>query len=170
VNISAGGDGYGPSDHSSRSTRSGVPVVHLFTGAHEQYHSPEDDAPTLNIEGGAMWHASPPPSPTACAAGPRLGLRAHQRGVADGRRLPRLWRLLRFGAGLFGDGSDHRRRQAQRRAPEQSRREGRREEGRRDRRHGRGITINNLYDMTFVLREHKPGDTIDVVVKRDGQE
>jgi Tol biopolymer transport system component len=33
-----------------------------------------------------------------------------------------------------------------------------------------GITINNLYDMTFVLREHKPGDTIDVIVKRDGAE
>ena len=33
-----------------------------------------------------------------------------------------------------------------------------------------GITINNLYDMTFVLREHKPGDTIDIVVRRDGQE
>ena len=36
--------------------------------------------------------------------------------------------------------------------------------------HMAGITINNLYDMTFVLREHKPGDTIDVIVKRDGKE
>ena len=52
VNISAGGDGYGPSDHSSFYA-AGVPVVHLFTGAHEQYHSPEDDAALLNIDGGA---------------------------------------------------------------------------------------------------------------------
>jgi Tol biopolymer transport system component len=31
-----------------------------------------------------------------------------------------------------------------------------------------GTKIENLYDMTFALQDHKPGETIDVVVVRDG--
>src|SRR6185503_10999841 len=42
----------GPSDQTSFYA-AGIPVLHLFTGAHEQYHTPEDDAGTLNAEGAA---------------------------------------------------------------------------------------------------------------------
>ncbi|WLD10491.1 M28 family peptidase [Planctellipticum variicoloris] len=42
--------GYGPSDHASFYER-GVPVLHLFTGFHPQYHRPDDDFETLNIPG-----------------------------------------------------------------------------------------------------------------------
>jgi Tol biopolymer transport system component len=32
-----------------------------------------------------------------------------------------------------------------------------------------GTKIENLYDMTFALQDHKPGETIDVVVVRNGE-
>ena len=47
-----GGDGYGPSDQMSFYTV-GVPVLHFFTGTHEDYHKPSDDTATINAEGAA---------------------------------------------------------------------------------------------------------------------
>jgi Tol biopolymer transport system component len=46
------GDGYGPSDHSPFYA-AGVPVLHFFTGPHEDYHKPSDDADKINAAGGA---------------------------------------------------------------------------------------------------------------------
>jgi aminopeptidase YwaD len=43
-------DGWGPSDHASFYGE-GVPVLHFFTGAHEDYHKPSDDADKLNLAG-----------------------------------------------------------------------------------------------------------------------
>lgn len=42
--------GTGPSDHTSF-YNSGVPAVHFFTGQHEDYHKPSDDAAKINYEG-----------------------------------------------------------------------------------------------------------------------
>ena len=44
------GDGYGPSDHMSFYT-AGLPVLHLFTGAHGDYHKPSDAPAKLNAVG-----------------------------------------------------------------------------------------------------------------------
>jgi len=44
------GDGYGPSDQTSFYAAH-VPVLHLFTGAHERYHTPEDVADEINFAG-----------------------------------------------------------------------------------------------------------------------
>jgi aminopeptidase YwaD len=43
-------EGYGPSDHASFYTKN-VPVLFFFTGAHEDYHTPDDDADRLNYDG-----------------------------------------------------------------------------------------------------------------------
>jgi hypothetical protein len=43
-------DGYGPSDHSSFYGE-GIPVLHLFTGTHEDYHRPSDDWQLINSSG-----------------------------------------------------------------------------------------------------------------------
>lgn len=48
-----GGDGYGPSDHSSFTTAN-VPVLYFSTGAHSDYHKPSDDSKTINAIGGAV--------------------------------------------------------------------------------------------------------------------
>ncbi|MCI0415048.1 M28 family peptidase, partial [bacterium] len=43
-------DGYGPSDHSVFYARN-IPVLFFFTGAHAQYHKPEDDAALIEYKG-----------------------------------------------------------------------------------------------------------------------
>ena len=42
--------GVGPSDHTSFYLKD-VPVLHFFTGQHEDYHKPSDDSDLLNYEG-----------------------------------------------------------------------------------------------------------------------
>ncbi|MBT8183365.1 MAG: M28 family peptidase, partial [Eudoraea sp.] len=42
--------GIGPSDHTSFYLQD-IPVLHFFTGQHEDYHKPTDDAEKLNYEG-----------------------------------------------------------------------------------------------------------------------
>jgi aminopeptidase YwaD len=46
-------DGYGPSDHSSFYLKK-IPVLFLFTGAHEDYHKPSDTADKINYAGEAL--------------------------------------------------------------------------------------------------------------------
>ncbi len=50
LNISEHESGVGPSDHTSFYLAD-IPVLHLFTGQHEDYHKPGDDAEKLNYEG-----------------------------------------------------------------------------------------------------------------------
>ncbi len=45
-----GGGGMGPSDHASFYKKR-IPVVHVFTGLHEDYHKPSDDADKINYRG-----------------------------------------------------------------------------------------------------------------------
>lgn len=47
------GNGYGPSDHSPFYT-AGVPVLHLFTGSHQDYHKPSDTVAGINAAGMAQ--------------------------------------------------------------------------------------------------------------------
>jgi hypothetical protein len=47
-----GGDGFGPSDQTPFYA-AGVPVAHLFTGVHSDYHRPTDDTERINAAGGA---------------------------------------------------------------------------------------------------------------------
>ena len=42
--------GYGPSDHSSFYAKQ-IPVFHIFTGTHSDYHRPSDDFEKVNVEG-----------------------------------------------------------------------------------------------------------------------
>lgn len=46
-------DGYGPSDHSSFYMND-IPVLFFSTGAHNDYHTPEDDIEYLDLEGEVM--------------------------------------------------------------------------------------------------------------------
>lgn len=43
-------DGFGPSDHSSFYAK-GIPVLHMFTDLHDEYHRATDDVETLSIDG-----------------------------------------------------------------------------------------------------------------------
>src|SRR5256886_2451654 len=84
LHVTSRGDGYGPSDQTSFYAV-GVPVLHLFTGAHEQYHSPEDKPATVNPEGAAkvvsfavslgegLASASSRPQYVRASSGPAMG-------------------------------------------------------------------------------------------------
>jgi C-terminal processing protease CtpA/Prc len=50
VSCSLGGDGYGPSDQTSFYA-AGIPVLHFFTGPHSDYHKPSDSADRINAVG-----------------------------------------------------------------------------------------------------------------------
>ena len=50
LNLSKHPSGLGPSDHSSFYLND-MPVLHLFTGQHSEYHKPGDDAHLINYEG-----------------------------------------------------------------------------------------------------------------------
>lgn len=50
LNFGYSPDGYGPSDHAAFYAEN-VPVFFLSTGAHDEYHTPFDDADKINIEG-----------------------------------------------------------------------------------------------------------------------
>ena len=50
LTLGAGGETYGPSDHTSFSAR-GVPALFLFTGAHADYHRPGDTADKIDFGG-----------------------------------------------------------------------------------------------------------------------
>jgi hypothetical protein len=53
VDCTTGGDGFGPSDQTPFYAAR-VPVVHLFTGAHGDYHKPSDTADKINAAGAAQ--------------------------------------------------------------------------------------------------------------------
>jgi hypothetical protein len=50
LRIAKAPDGFGPSDHSSFYGE-GIPVLHFFSNTHEDYHRPSDDWEKVNIEG-----------------------------------------------------------------------------------------------------------------------
>jgi hypothetical protein len=50
IRVKEGMEGIGPSDHTSFYLKN-IPVLHFFTGQHEDYHKPSDDADKINFEG-----------------------------------------------------------------------------------------------------------------------
>ena len=168
LRVSGRGDGYGPSDQTAFYS-SLIPVLHLFTGAHEQYHTPDDDAATVDARGAARVALF------ATSLASDLALRPARLTYARSTSGPLFGGDSRGYGAYLGTVPDYR-------AMESS--EGGvlladvRAGGPADRAGIRGgdrivemagTRIENLYDMTFALQDHKPEDTIDVIVVRDGR-
>jgi len=168
LKLKSSGDGYGPSDQTSFYAAR-VPVIHFFTGAHEAYHTPDDDADTIDFAGGArvaemtarvgrelaLGRLSPHyarASAAPAAQGDSRGYGAYLGTVPDysamgGESGGVLLADVRRGgpaeaAGIRGGD----------RLVELA-----------------GTRIENLYDMTFALQDHKPGETVAAVVLRGGE-
>jgi Tol biopolymer transport system component len=166
--VASRGDGYGPSDQTSFYAQR-IPVLHFFTGAHERYHTPEDKADKINYPGmqrvvdlvtrvtAEVVSGDVTPQYARVTAAPAMegdsrGYGAYLGTVPDYRAMDAtsggvLLADVRSGgpADLAGiKGGD--------RIIEMA-----------------GTRIENLYDMTFALQDHKPGETIDVVVIRNEQ-
>jgi len=162
------GDGYGPSDQTSfYAVR--IPVLHLFTGAHEQYHTPEDTADTVNAEGGAkitrfaesvveeVVSGRLTPKYARAQAAPAMSGDSRGFGAYLGT-IPDYSAMESTEGGVLladvrpGGPADLAGIRGKDRIVEMA-----------------GARIENLYDMTFVLQDHKPGDTIVVIVIRAGE-
>jgi hypothetical protein len=169
--LKAQGDGYGPSDQSPFYA-AGRPVLHIFTDLHEDYHRTTDDWPKINLDGfkrvtdfavGVVtaianrprpltFVAAASPESTATVApvpasapgyGAYLGTVPDMIGNSGGVRLAG----VRAGspaekAGLRGDDVITR---------------------------IGGVEIPDLQAMTDALRSHRPGDVVDIVIRRGDQ-
>lgn len=155
--------GFGPSDHASFYAKK-VPVLHVFTGSHADYHRPSDTAEKINVAGmetladvvGDLVRdlASRPDRPVyvevAAPAFARGGDRPYFGSIPD------------FGSpgnGYAISGV----------AKESPAAKGGLQGGDRIVRVGTSA-IANLEDFDSALRKYKGGDTVPVVVVRDGAE
>ncbi len=166
-------DGFGGSDHQSFYSK-GIPVLFAFTGIHRDYHKPSDDADRINYAGMAriadylellvLDVVRRPERPAFVRLAERRGTR-----TADPARM---------GSSVYlGTMPDYE-------AASQEGAEGMRiqgvSEGSPAEKGGLkggdviirlgGKRVGTIYDFMETLGAHKPGDEVDVVVKRDGKE
>ena len=155
--------GFGPSDHASFYAKK-VPVLHVFTGSHGDYHRPSDTADKINVPGMerltdlvadivrdlATRGDRPAYVEVAAPAFARGGDRPYFGSSPD---------FGNPGSGYAISGV----------AKESPAAKGGLEGGDRIVRLGESA-ITNLEDFDSALRKHKGGDTVPVVVVRDGVE
>jgi len=155
--------GFGPSDHASFYARK-IPVLHLFTGSHGDYHRPTDTADKINVEGMARLAdlvtdivrelASAPERPAYVEVASKMFARGGDR--------PYFGSIPDFGK----PGGGYALAGVSRESPA----------ARAGLRGGDVIVrlgtsaVTNLEDFDSALRKHKGGDTVPVVVRRDGAE
>ena len=168
VDLTSKGDGYGPSDQTSFYAQR-VPVLHLFTGAHERYHTPDDDAPMLNYAGiervveftahlaGDLARGVVTPHYARTAAVPAQEGDSRGYGAYLGT-VPDYTAMESTAGGVLltdvrpGSPAENAGIKGGDRLVEIA-----------------STRIENLYDMAFALQDHKPNETVDVVVVRDEQ-
>ncbi|HEX9982859.1 MAG TPA: M20/M25/M40 family metallo-hydrolase [Thermoanaerobaculia bacterium] len=168
LDVRSSGDGYGPSDQTSFYARQ-IPVLHFFTGAHERYHTPEDDTNAVNFAGAtriaeltaqvAAALARGEVTPTYARATAAPAMQGDSRGYGA-----YLGTVPDYGAMEATSGGV---KLADVRPGSPAEKAGIKggdvlvELG--------GTRIENLYDMTYALQDHKPGETVNVVVLRGGE-
>ncbi|MFQ5880902.1 MAG: M28 family peptidase [Candidatus Methylomirabilales bacterium] len=166
LSLQMGGDGYGPSDHTSFYTRK-VPVLFFFTGPHTDYHRPSDTVDKINAQGLAKV------TRLVYRVIDRLADRTLPVTYVRVEEPPRAGRGRGYGA-YFGSIPDF--------APTQV--EGVRLSGVRPGSPAEkaglqggdtivkmaGVRIQNLHDLVYVLRSKRAGDRVEVVFLRNGQE
>jgi len=164
IAVTGTGDGYGRSDQESFYTQD-IPVLHFFSGVHEDYHRTTDDWEKIDfpglvkvaeVAGDLAWRLAtrtapltlvkaPPPPPVAGGGGygAYLGTIPDMTESPGGVRItgvraasPAEKAGLKGGDILIQLGD---------------------------------TPIKNLYDMTDALRAHQPGETVVLVYLRDGQ-
>lgn len=167
--LKASGDGWGRSDQSSF-YGAGLPVLHLFTDLHEDYHRTTDDWEKINADGLAKvadFTASivrtlanrrepltfvnvPPPALSTSSASSSSGYGAYLGTVPDMSDSPGGVRLTGVRAGSPAEKAGLK---------------------------GNDIIVQigdtpvpDLQGMTSALRAHKPGDVVEIRILRDGVE
>lgn len=174
LKVSVTGEGSavgGSSDNTSFLLRQ-IPSIFFFSGLHADYHRPTDDWPKIDAEGGAavaslayalaeriaarpdrLTFVAPPPQDHAASAssssGPGYG--PYFGSIPD-----------------FGDNDSRGVKFADVRAASPAANAGIRKDDVLISFDGK--PIKNLYDFTFALQAKQPGDTVEVIVLREGKE
>jgi len=166
--LRASGDGWGPSDHAVFFAAR-RPVLHFFTDLHDDYHRSTDDWNKINASGLAQvaqfvadlaWTLANRPGPLTFVDAPRPVATAGG-GSGYGAYLGTI-------PDMTGSGGATGVRITGVRAGSPAEQAGLKA--------GDVITaigakaVANLFDMTDALRSHQPGDTVVIVVRRDGAE
>jgi hypothetical protein len=165
LRITALGDGYGPSDHSSFYARN-VPVLHFFTDLHDDYHRAGDVVRKINAPGEAHVVDVAERVIRALAERPtRLTFvrRAAPTPVANSRQgsdvylgsIPDMSEGADHGLRLTGVHTGSPAEQAGLASGDVIVEFG-------------GRVVKDLYDFSDALYAHRPGDTVSVVVLRNG--
>lgn len=158
-------DGYGPSDHSSFYAKD-IPVLFFFTGAHAQYHRPEDDANTLNYPG--MVEVLRYTELLADEIDVAQKAPEYTRAKSSGQEMA--GRGFRVYVGTIPDYTEE---------VKGVKLSGVREGSPAEKAGLKGgdtiiqfgsKKVENIYDYTYALQDHKPGDVVTIVVLRDGKE
>jgi Tol biopolymer transport system component len=167
IDVTSKGDGYGPSDQTSFYAAR-VPVLHFFTGAHDRYHTPDDTADRVNYHGlqrvvgfttrvarelaaGAVTPKYARASAAPSLEGDSRGYGSYLGTVPDYSAMEADTGGVQLSDVRPGSPAEKAGIRGGDRIVEMA-----------------GIRIENLYDMTFALQDHKPGETISVIVIRDG--
>lgn len=166
-NLSLSGSGFGASDHSSFFAKR-IPVLFFFTGMHREYHTPADKPETINAPGTAkvarlvadvteqianaperLAFSEPQATPRR-GSGQERGVRVYIGTVPDFSEEGKGLRLtgVREGSPAAKAGL---------RAGDVIIQFGDRK-------------VENIYDYTDAMNRYKPGDTVTVVILRDGKE
>ncbi len=163
IKISRVGDGYGPSDQTSFYAR-GVPVLHFFSGTHSQYHRPEDDWELINAEGmAAIGELTIDVIEELAGREESLTFVEQQRPQRGGGgygpylgTIPDFGEVEGGGLRLSGVRSGSPAEQAGLTGGDVVIQFG-------------GKDVNDIYDYTYALRDHAPGDSVMIRVRRDDQ-
>ena len=165
IAIATRGEGYGPSDHTSFYTKD-IPVLHLFTNTHGDYHKPTDDADKIDATGlDKVTKMVVEIASTAAARPQQLTLRrgagqppSATTGRGSGTYLGSVpdFSPVDRGVKLSGVGPGSPAEKAGVRAGDIIVAMG-------------TLDVADLQGLTDALRAHKPGDTVPLRVIRDGK-
>ncbi len=166
--LKASGDGYGPSDHASFYA-AGLPVMHVFTDLHEDYHRASDEVYKISHDGLAsvadftttiVEALANRTSPLTFVEAPRPSVAAGPSASSGyGAYLGTIPDMTGGGPGvrLTGVSKGGPAEQGGIRSDDVIMRFGR-------------FEIANLQDLSTALKSYKPGDEVQVVVLRGGVE
>jgi C-terminal processing protease CtpA/Prc len=159
--------GFGPSDHNSFYV-AGKPVLFVFTGVHADYHKPGDTADKIDAAGiariadllegvvtglaasGTALEFTRVAAEKEAMAAPARGARVYVGGIPD-------YASEGTGVAISGVSPGSPAEKAGMRGGDVIVRFG-------------GKEIRNIYDYTYALGERKPGEVVELVVKRGGAE
>lgn len=162
--ISAGQDGFGPSDHQSFYVRD-IPVLFFFTGTHEDYHKPSDTAEKINAEG--VRQIAEFVRQIAASIASETERIAFNRVKTESRPTGRGFRVYLGTVPSYADQENGLKLDGVRAGSPAERAGLRAGDVVIKLAH---IPIKNVYDYTYALGELRAGEEVDVVIRREGRE